>query len=260
MSDGLDPILQQKEQHQLKTQLLWRLGIAGTLIAVVLGAIAWLDQEKNNKPPEVQIPQFAPTASAISEIARPEPITEEAISEPVTTATPASAPTTESTPIPTVVPASTTPLPTTPKQSVKNAPNQTPIETINNIPKRPVELAMVKTPRATPLVTATSKPADSPQTAIQPNLKFNNPQANLASAPPTNSPAANNTQLGYSVQAGVFLHSNNAEKLLAQIQAAGIPAYLETRVQIGPFKNKADADAAVKKLRTLGIDPIVKTQ
>ena len=59
---------------------------------------------------------------------------------------------------------------------------------------------------------------------------------------------------------GVFLHANNAEKLLKQLQAAGIPAYLETRVQIGPFKNKAEAEAAAEKLRKMGITPVIAGQ
>jgi DedD protein len=61
----------------------------------------------------------------------------------------------------------------------------------------------------------------------------------------------------YTVQAGAFLHASNAEKLLQQLQSAGIPAYLETRVQIGPFTNKAEADAAMAKLRKMGINPVL---
>jgi len=44
---------------------------------------------------------------------------------------------------------------------------------------------------------------------------------------------------------------------LQQLQSAGIPAYLETRVQIGPFTNKAEADAAMAKLRKMGINPVL---
>ena len=63
---------------------------------------------------------------------------------------------------------------------------------------------------------------------------------------------------GYTVQAGVFLQAENAGKLLAQLKTAGVPAYLETRVQIGPFKDKASADAAAVKLKRLGISPVVR--
>ncbi|MGL6042173.1 MAG: SPOR domain-containing protein, partial [Deefgea sp.] len=217
MSDKPDPILQQKEQQQLKTQLLWRLGIAGTLIASVLGAIAWLDQDEKNAAPEVQIPQIAPAASAIV-AASPEPIIQDEV---------ASAPIATEAPAPTVAPTSS---PTaTPVPAARNAPNQTQIEAISNVPKRQTELAPSKKPTSTP---------EAYKAASEPTLKLNTTEKTLATTPPAQFPAASSTQLGYSVQAGVFLHSNNAEKLLAQIQAAGIPAYLETRVQIGPFKTK----------------------
>jgi DedD protein len=236
MSDKPDPILQQKEQQQLKKQLLWRLGIAGTLIAGVLGAISWLDREEKNLPPEVQIPQIAPAASSVSVITTP-------TSAPIETT-----PEVASTPAATEVP---TPVPTvTAAPRSQPAPNQSQVEPISNIPKRITETSLTKSPKV-------AAPTELP---AEPKLKLNTTESGLTAVPRAPFPAASNTQLGYSVQAGVFLHSNNAEKLLAQIQAAGIPAYLETRVQIGPFKTKAEAEAAVKKLRKLGIEPIVKTQ
>lgn len=238
MSDKPDPILQQKEQQQLKKQLLWRLGIAGTLIAVVLGAISWLDREEKNPPPEVQTPQIAPTVISVTAIPSPTPApiepTPEAASAPAATEVPTPAPT-----------------PTTRPRN-QTAPNQTQIEAISNVPKRATESPSVKKPSTTPIA--------STEPSAEPKFKLNTTELGLSTTPKTQFPKASNTQLGYSVQAGVFLHSNNAEKLLAQIQAAGIPAYLETRVQIGPFKTKAEAEAAVKKLRKLGIEPIVKTE
>ncbi|WP_027468810.1 SPOR domain-containing protein [Deefgea rivuli] len=227
MSDKPDPILQQKEQQQLKTQLLWRLGIAGTLIAGVLGAIAWFDRDKAS--PEVQIPQIAPVvsvapiASAIAPIAA-----SEVASAPEAVPTVSAAPS----------PAATT------------APNQTQTEAISNVPKRTTEISSAKKPITMPVTT----PLPKPTLPLAPATPQSMP------APASNFPIASSSHLGFSVQAGVFLHSSNAEKLLAQIQAAGIPAYLETRVQIGPFKTKAEANAAVKKLRKLGIEPIIKTE
>ena len=71
-------------------------------------------------------------------------------------------------------------------------------------------------------------------------------------------PAAQHSPNGYTVQAGVFLQTQNADKLLSQLKAAGVPAYTETRVQIGPFKDKASADAAAAKLKRMGINPVVR--
>jgi cell division septation protein DedD len=56
------------------------------------------------------------------------------------------------------------------------------------------------------------------------------------------------------VQVGVFSNHANAEELVTKLQAAGIPAQIESRVQVGPFASRAEADAARAKLKALGID------
>ena len=38
---------------------------------------------------------------------------------------------------------------------------------------------------------------------------------------------------------------------------AGIEAHLETRVQLGPFKDKRDADKALARARKLGVDAVL---
>ncbi len=64
---------------------------------------------------------------------------------------------------------------------------------------------------------------------------------------------------GYTVQAGVFQSGENAEKLIARLGAAGIPARIETRVQVGPFRDKAEAEMIMRRLRELGVTPILQT-
>jgi DedD protein len=56
------------------------------------------------------------------------------------------------------------------------------------------------------------------------------------------------------VQVGVFGNHANAEELVARLRQAGIPAHIESHVQIGPFASRAEADAARTKLQALGID------
>lgn len=57
------------------------------------------------------------------------------------------------------------------------------------------------------------------------------------------------------VQAGVFNNIANAEELRARIEAAGIPARIEARVQVGPFAGRQEAEQAREKLKSLGLDP-----
>lgn len=56
------------------------------------------------------------------------------------------------------------------------------------------------------------------------------------------------------VQVGVFSNHANAEELVTRLQAAGIPAQVESRVQVGPFASRTEADAARAKLKSMGID------
>ena len=63
---------------------------------------------------------------------------------------------------------------------------------------------------------------------------------------------------GYTVQAGVFQSSNNADKLINKLTAAGIPARVETRVQIGPFRSKEEAETIMHRLRELGVTPLLQ--
>jgi DedD protein len=61
----------------------------------------------------------------------------------------------------------------------------------------------------------------------------------------------------YLVQAGMFSNTQKAEELHAMLQLNGIPSTLETRVQVGPFNSKAEADAAREKLKALGVESIL---
>ncbi|WP_035051948.1 SPOR domain-containing protein [Andreprevotia chitinilytica] len=254
MSDGFDPILQQAEQRRLREQVLWRLGIAAGLIAVVLGGIYLLDRpdEKPKLETPVATPRIAPQASEPEVIAASEPASAPAIaSQPASAAavTPSTLPVTQvpATNAPTVAPtAAQTPL----------------IRPITKLGKTTV-LPEVEEAQAPAKATITAAPRTA-NNALPGNLVRRTPTPNESLLEPQTlltGPShfeATRGPNGYTVQAGVFLHSDNAEKLLQKLQAAGIPAYLETRVQIGPFKNKAEADAAAAKLRALGIEPVLK--
>ena len=62
---------------------------------------------------------------------------------------------------------------------------------------------------------------------------------------------------GYALQAGVFSDTQHAEELHARLTREGIPSSIEARVQVGPFKSKAEAEATGKKLNALGIDSVL---
>jgi cell division protein FtsN len=64
-------------------------------------------------------------------------------------------------------------------------------------------------------------------------------------------------ETGYLVQAGMFTSATNAQALQKKLARAGIDARVETRVQLGPFKDKAEAERALAKLRKLGISAVL---
>ena len=81
-----------------------------------------------------------------------------------------------------------------------------------------------------------------------------------ASAEPPPPPAASKIgpgAAGYVVQLGVFQSVEHAQSLQAKLKEQGIPTTLETRVIIGPFQDRAEADATQKKMKALGVSGLV---
>jgi len=59
------------------------------------------------------------------------------------------------------------------------------------------------------------------------------------------------------VQLGVFASLEHAQALQGKLKEQGIPTTLETRVIVGPFRDRTEADATQKKLNALGIGGLV---
>jgi DedD protein len=55
----------------------------------------------------------------------------------------------------------------------------------------------------------------------------------------------------------VFSNPDNANELVARLKAAGIHAYAETRVQVGPFASRAEAEKARTVLDRMGIKGLI---
>jgi DedD protein len=82
------------------------------------------------------------------------------------------------------------------------------------------------------------------------------PVSGKSAAPAGTEPAKPESALikdGYLVQLGVFSAPGNAQALVDKVDALGIPAHIESRVVVGPFKNRAEADAARKQIAQSGL-------
>lgn len=67
------------------------------------------------------------------------------------------------------------------------------------------------------------------------------------------------TGKAYVVQVGVFMSPANAQALQRQLVKAGIPAHTETRVQLGPFQDRREAETALAKVKKLGVNAVLVT-
>lgn len=109
--------------------------------------------------------------------------------------------------------------------------------------------ALPVTPPPPPEVLNNEAPAPRPRLAdAMP------PTAPRGVSAPDNAAATDKT---YVIQVGVFTSPANARAVQKQLKRAGMQAHLETRVQLGPYRDKRDADKALAKARKLGIDAVL---
>lgn len=212
-----------------------RIGVAVTLLVTAVGILAVLNQHKTatgpgpiTAPPpaqesissqESEKPAEAETPQIAGMASPPPPVSPEPLAEPTQAPPPP--------PVAGVLPASPT---------VKTAPAASlPAE------KPAASLASTKSAPTQPA----PKPAQEPATP-KPAAVTAMPEPIKAAAPKE-----------YVVQLGVFSDMENAKQLQAKLAEHGIPSHTETRVQVGPFKTRAEADLAREKLKALGISAVI---
>jgi len=76
-------------------------------------------------------------------------------------------------------------------------------------------------------------------------------------APPPPAPAPLPVARGFLLQLGVFSNPDNAKQLVERLNREGIRAYSETRVQVGPFQTREEAEKARLALERLGIKAVI---
>lgn len=73
-----------------------------------------------------------------------------------------------------------------------------------------------------------------------------------ADEPPKAVPQTAKLPRGPHLQAGIFASHANAEEMKKKLETEGYSVYLETRVHVGPFPSRKDADKAREKLKEQG--------
>ncbi len=93
------------------------------------------------------------------------------------------------------------------------------------------------------------------------NEKLAAPAKTAAASPPVGTRTSVNpapvTSKAYVVQVGVFMSPANAQALQQQLVKAGIAAHTETRVQLGPYPNRREAEVALEKVKKLGVNAVL---
>lgn len=240
---------------ELRGKLVTRLAMAGLLVAVLLGILAMFDYLAT-APDESESPVFeqpVPVAPR-KEVSRPvtpadnlpeppvaaEPVAEQAAAaaSPPAAAAPASAPAAAAAP-------ATENVPPAPSTASRRAPLTATVREAAPVPEatRPAPMA----PERAPAALVDSVP-QRPAVRIE-------PRSAVAAPPPA--PLAQRLFSGFVLQAGVFSSIQRAEELHARLTLSGVPSTLETRVQVGPFRTRQEAEAAQAKLRELGIQAIL---
>lgn len=64
----------------------------------------------------------------------------------------------------------------------------------------------------------------------------------------------------YVLQLGVFGNPDNAKQLVERLNREGIRAFSETRVQVGPFSTRAEAEQTRAALQRLGLSAVITSQ
>lgn len=206
------------ENEDVKKKALLRLAVAGLVTTAALAGLWWLDQDKAGKPAPAPTPALpAPITPAPMQEAAP-PRSE---AEPEVEAEVESAP----------------------EATTESAPAQVRAEAAPEAPPPPPRVSNQAGPRLPPAA------QPSPRAATTPPTPAPTPAPSTRPAPPPGT--------GYVVQLGVFSNPENARELVEHLAKRGIRAHMETRVQLGPFLNRAEAEKAQAEMRRLGYAPLV---
>ena len=252
MSENTGTSKEAELQGELRRKLVKRLAVAGGLVAVLLGVLAFFDYLATPEEPE-EVTTYSkpvpvapkkeltqPVTPAANLPEAPPPAQQPAPAAPVEAPTQAPAtPATHETPAKPAVAAQPSP----PAPEVAPAPRVT--------PARPTATPQARPPAAVPEGTGAPTPSvpDEAAVAKQP--------AKVIEVAPRPVPSPARLLSGYVLQAGVFTSAQRAEELHAKLTLNGIPSTMEARVQVGPFKTRAEAETAREKLKALGIDSVM---
>ena len=213
-------------------------------------------------PPEPAAPTTPPDALLQPATMPAQPVASEPAALPSPAATDSAAPT--------QLPASETMPTPVPAAASEQAPAPAPA------PAAQPQPAASTPPAAAPLAQAADKVAP-PKRLSPPQARARASAPDTPAAPPDTAASASTAQPlpavgtapGYYINVGLFAEEANARKAQARLLNEGLPAFRQEiqvgkkrrlRVRVGPYSDRADADAAAITIRAMGLDALVARQ
>lgn len=256
------PEVAESEDHagELRSKLIGRLAVAGVLVALLLGVLAFFDYLAN-PPDEAEQPVFT----------QPVPVApKKEVSQPVTPAENLPEPPVPEKAEPPVEPPPPPKVEAQPPAIVEAKPESRPeshvgtklpaanVKPVVSAPPAPVPQGVPEATTAPSNTLAPQRPAAQPESApSRPSVRIVEAKTALTPAPAVAPPSAPRLFSGFLLQAGVFSSIQRAEELHARLTLSGVPSTLETRVQVGPFRTRHEAEMAQAKLKELGVEAIL---
>lgn len=236
------------EVSDIRRKLIWRIGFAGLMIVALLGGLALFDR--------LSVTDEAP--SGASQFTEPVPVPKKVPTQPVVPA--------ETSPRTSTV-EQAAPVPEVSAPPVDKAAPPSELQTPSSASPTPVAKPRPAAPAATRPANGKSvetKPVEGKAADAKPaDTKATESKASETprseAAPASHAPVFPLRRLltGYGLQVGVFSDPRRAEELHSKLLQEGIPATIESRVQVGPFKTRKEADATREKLKAMGIDSVL---
>ena len=228
------------ESGEIRSKLLGRLAVAGVLVAVLLGVLAFFDYLAT-----------VPDESEEQVFTKPVPVApKKAVSQPLTPA--------ENLPTPPEPQKVEAPVEAPPPPQVEThtpaVAESKPEPVLEKRPKLPLTVESAKklavpVPAVAPALPPVPEATTAPSNVLPPP-----PRAVVAAEPVPPRPAARILETRPAVRPPVV---QRAEELHARLTLSGVPSTLETRVQVGPFKTRQEAELAQAKLKELGVEAIL---
>lgn len=263
MTDKPENTENEESAGELRNKLIQRLAVAGVMVALLLGVLAFFDYLAT-PPEEPDTPEFTSPVPVAPKKTLSQPVTPTELPE----APPVAPVAAEAPPAPQVAaqPAVVeTAKPDVPKSEAVPENRPLPASTASPAKPRPVPAASAPQPvekpvRSVPEATAAPSqlpPQTQPPATLAPVTR---PSARVVEARPAPVEAPSGVSRlfsGFLLQAGVFASPQRAEELHAKLTLSGVQSTLETRVQVGPFRTRQEAEAAQAKLKELGVETVL---